>query len=206
MAKRKVNTYRRNLIRQVAKNRKRIEKQFNLLSEKGMSHEFEKAQQEKFRLIEMTAGSIRQPTRMSNKALEKVLDLQKKTMGSKFFTLKGRQEVANKSYETLKNRAGFEGFSKSGFTLFAKMMSDKNLLESIKEKFGLSSEQVLELARNYTEADITNAFNTLSDFINEERIEVSSRQAMALAKGIMAGRDIRADYERLQRVQSLGSN
>lgn len=198
--------YRRNLIRQVAKNRKRIEKQFSLLAEKGTSHEFERAQNEKFRLLESSYGSIKQPTRIKTAGLEKILELQKKTISSKFFTLKGRKEVTNKSFETLKRRSGFEGMSQKGFNLFTKLLTDRDLLGGIKEKYYLSSDQVLELARDHTEKELVDAFNKLGDFLERTGYRPSPRETMALVKTQMAGKDIEDIYEKLQGVQSLGSN
>lgn len=150
--------------------------------------DFFKGQVDKFNTIMGTNQKyhpdFRKAYKLSKTQLSDLLHQQELFLNSKWSTKKGRKEIEEKQYNTMKKN--YPGLTKKGFKLIQQLLSDDGSIAELREKKQLSSEQIIDIAIRSDfktgKKQIANVINQLSEsnsfngLKNSEIIDIISKK------------------------------
>lgn len=103
--------------------------------------------------------------KLSDTQLSDLLQQQEMFLNSKWSTKKGRKEIEEKQYKTMKKN--YPNLTKKGFKLIQQLLSDNRAIAELREVKQLSSEQIIEIALRSdfktSRKQIASAINRLSE-------------------------------------------
>lgn len=113
-----------------------------------MHSDFFTGQVDKFNTIMGTSRTYRpdfsKANKLSDTQLSDLLQQQELFLKSKWSSKKGRKEIEEKQYNTMKKN--YPGLTKKGFKLIQLILSDDGSIAELREKKQLSSEQIIDIA------------------------------------------------------------
>lgn len=113
-----------------------------------MRTDFFTGQVDKFNTIMGTNRKYRpdfsKADKLSDTQLADLLQQQKLFLNSKWSTKKGREEIEEKQFNTMKKN--YPNLTKKGFKLIQQLLSDNGALAELREVKQLSSEQIIDIA------------------------------------------------------------
>lgn len=108
---------------------------------------------------------FRKAYKLSKAQLSDLLHQQELFLNSKWSTKKGRKEIEEKQFNTMKK--DYPGLTKKGFKLIQQLLSDDGSIAELREKKQLSSEQIIDIAVrsdfNVAKKQIASVINRLSE-------------------------------------------
>ena len=108
---------------------------------------------------------FRKAYKLTKTQLSDLLQQQKLFINSKWSTKKGRREIEEKQYKTMKKN--YPNLTKKGFKLIQQLLSDNGAIAELREVKQLSSEQIIEIALRSdfktSREQIASAINHLSE-------------------------------------------
>ena len=134
-----------------------------------MRSDFFTGQVDKFNSIMGTNRTYRpdfsKADRLSDTQLSDLLQQQELFLNSKWSTKKGRKEIEEKQYKTMKKN--YPNLTKKGFKLIQQLLSDNGSIAELREVKQLSSEQIIDIALRSdfkaSREQIASAINRLSE-------------------------------------------
>ena len=153
-----------------------------------MRSDFFTGQVDKFNTIMGTNRTYRPDFSKANKLtdtqLSDLLQQQELFLNSKWSTKKGRKEIEENQYNTMKKN--YPELTKKGFKLIQQLLSDDGSITELREKKQLSSEQIIDIALRSDfkvgKKQIADAINQLSEsnslkgLKNSEIIDIISKK------------------------------
>ena len=108
---------------------------------------------------------FRKAYKLSKTQLSDLLQQQELFLNSKWSTKKGRKEIAEKQFKTMKKN--YPNLTKKGFKLIQQLLSDNGAIAELREVKQLSSEQIIDVALQSdfkaSRKQIASAINRLSE-------------------------------------------
>lgn len=134
-----------------------------------MRSDFFTGQVDKFNTIMGTNRKYRpdfnKADKLSDTQLSDLLQQQELFLNSKWSTKKGRKEIEEKQYKTMKKN--YPNLTKKGFKLIQQLLSDNGSIAELREVKQLSSEQIIDIALRSdfksSREQIASAINRLSE-------------------------------------------
>lgn len=139
----------------------------------GIKSEFLNNQLTALRAITKTKSKNKVATgnlsKFNKTRLQRILLQQKLFLGSKWSTKEGREEIFNQQLKTLQNTN--PDLSAQDLRNFQSLMSsNNNILNSLLEQARISSDQLLEIAKNYDDASIVKTFSEMKTQLTEKQL------------------------------------
>lgn len=108
-------------------------------------------------------------SKFNKKKLKLLIIRQKQFLGSKWSSVEGRKEIFEKSYKTLLNTN--PDLTRQQLKNFQHLMADlPQIGNELKEQNYLPSNQLIEIAKNYSSADIVQVFSEMGDNLTNKEI------------------------------------
>ena len=134
-----------------------------------MRSDFFTGQVDKFNTIMGTnrkyRPNFRKADKLSDTQLSDLLQQQELFINSKWSTKKGRKEIEEKQFNTMKRN--YPWLTKKGFKLIQQLLSDDGSIAELREKKQLSSEQIIDIVKRsdfeVSKKQIANVINQLSE-------------------------------------------
>ena len=154
----------------INRNAKMIDKRYDeALLSNYMRSDFFSGQVDKFNTIMGTNRTYRpdfsKVDKLSDTQLSDLLQQQELFLNSKWSTKKGRKEIEEKQYNTMKKK--YPGLTKKGFKLIQQLLSDNGSIAELREKKQLSSEQIIDITLrsdfDVSKKQIASVINRLSE-------------------------------------------
>lgn len=183
---------RQKLLGEIERNAKIINNRYDeALLNNYMKSDFFTGQVDKFNTIMGTDRTYRpdfsKANKLSDTQLSDLLHQQELFLKSKWSTKKGRKEIEEKHYNTMKKN--YPSLTKKGFKLIQQLLSDDGSITELREKKQLSSEQIIDIAvRSFYRAsakkiaDVINQLgesNSFNGLKNSEIIDLISEKLKA---------------------------
>lgn len=161
---------RQKMLDEIKRNAKIINNRYDeSLLNNYMKSDFFTGQVDKFNTIMGTNRTYRpdfsKANKLSDTQLSDLLHQQELFLNSKWSTKKGRKEIEEKQYNTMKKN--YPGLTKKGFKLIQQLLSDDGSIAELREKKQLSSEQIIDIAKrsdfDVSKKQIASVINRLSE-------------------------------------------